>query len=133
MHGIFQWFLLSISDFEHLEKLSQSSHWLRETAVHYTKSHPGTKTHCSYKQLGRGRNNKVPNETLRDRIGPVIVTFWLGSMTRLFCRFKCIPSVKWTTTEVDPSYLSHVYLSCRYNRITYSYRWGIFMCVVGFS
>lgn len=44
MHGIFQWFLLSISDFEHLEKLSQSSHWLRETAVHYTKSHPGNPT-----------------------------------------------------------------------------------------
>lgn len=44
MHGIFQWFLLSVSDFEHLEKLSQDFHWLKKTTVHYTKSHAGNPT-----------------------------------------------------------------------------------------
>lgn len=44
MHGIFQWSLLSASDFESLEKLSQSSHWLRKTTVNYTKLHEGNPT-----------------------------------------------------------------------------------------
>lgn len=46
MHGIFQWFLLSVSDFDcqRLEKLSQSSHWLRKTTAHYMKSHAGNST-----------------------------------------------------------------------------------------